>query len=126
LGSPDLKGIYDFSFTPISIKGMKEAPLHQNKACYGIDLRNYDAKKLHDAGKINLQWLMELYKIYPKKEDFFDATKSPEINSFDKLAGTTNLKKQIMEGVSEKEIRKSWEPGLSKYKVMRKKYVLYP
>ncbi|MES2516749.1 MAG: DUF1343 domain-containing protein [Bacteroidota bacterium] len=126
LGSPDLKGIYDFSFTPISIKGMKEAPLHQDKVCYGIDLRDYNAKKLHDSGKINLTWLLTMYQTYPKKEDFFDATKSPEINNFDKLAGTTDLKKQIINGVSEKEIRKSWEPKLAEYKIMRKKYVLYP
>lgn len=126
LGSPDLKGIYDFSFTPISIKGMKEAPLHQGKVCYGIDLRNYDAKKLHDLGKINLKWLMELYKIYPKKKDFFDMTISPEINDFDKLAGTIDLRNQIIKGISEEKIRKSWEPKLSQYKVMRKEYVLYP
>lgn len=126
LGSPYLKGIYDFNFTPVSIKGMKLAPLHQDKACYGINLQNYDTKKLHDSGKINLKWLMELYKIYPKKEDFFDASISSEINDFDRLAGTTDLKKQIIKGVSEKEIRKSWEPKLSQYKVMRKKYVLYP
>ena len=125
LGSPALKGIYDFSFTPVSIKGMKENPLHQDKACYGIDLRQYDTQKLHKKGKINLSWLMELYKIYPQKESFFDMSYSVEIGNFDKLAGTTLLKEQIKNGVSENEIRKSWEPKLSEYKKMRKKYTLY-
>jgi uncharacterized protein YbbC (DUF1343 family) len=44
LGSPELKGKYSFSFTPVSIKGMSETPLHMNQVCYGLDLRNYDIK----------------------------------------------------------------------------------
>lgn len=48
------------------------------------------------------------------------------MGSFDKLAGTRDLKERIIKGVSGKEIRKSWEPGLSAYKEMRKKYLLYP
>jgi uncharacterized protein YbbC (DUF1343 family) len=48
------------------------------------------------------------------------------MGNFDLLAGTKNLKKQIISGKSEQEIRKSWEPGLSKFKLMRKKYLLYP
>ncbi|MFD2573013.1 exo-beta-N-acetylmuramidase NamZ domain-containing protein [Spirosoma soli] len=126
LGAPALKGIYSFSFRPISIKGMKEAPLHQDTDCYGLDLRKYDVNKLRKTKQLNLQWLMELYKAYPDKARFFDMSQSNEIGNFDKLAGTENLKKQIIAGTSEKEIRQSWEPGLANYKQMRKKYLLYP
>ena len=35
-------------------------------------------------------------------------------------------RQQIIDGKSEEEIRASWEPGLSQYKEMRKKYLLYP
>ncbi len=126
LGNPDLKGKYDFSFTPVGIKGMSETPLHQDKACYGLDLRNYDADKLLSSRQINLQWLIELYKAYPYKEKFFDFKQSNQIGNFDKLAGTKELKEQIIAGVHEEEIRKSWEPGLSQYKQMRTKYLLYP
>jgi hypothetical protein len=45
LGAPLLKGKYDFSFTPKSIKGMSETPLHQDTECYGLDLRKYDLKR---------------------------------------------------------------------------------
>ena len=48
------------------------------------------------------------------------------MGNIDKLAGTTLFKEQIMAGVSEEEIRKTWEPGLSQFKEMRKKYLLYP
>lgn len=125
LGSPALKGIYDFSFTPVSIPGKSETPLHQNQVCYGLDLRNYDMTKFRKAGKINIQWMMELYKAYPFKEKFFDRTQSRQMGNIDGLAGTTLFKQQIIAGKSEEEIRKSWEPGLSEYKVMRKKYTLY-
>ena len=126
LGSPLLKGRYSFSYTPVSIPGMSESPLHMNQVCYGLDLRKYDINQLRKSGKLNLQWMMELYKAYPEKEKFFDNTQSKQMGSIDKLAGTTQFKEQIMAGTPEAEIRKSWEPGLSNYKTMRKKYTLYP
>jgi uncharacterized protein YbbC (DUF1343 family) len=48
------------------------------------------------------------------------------MNNFDKLAGNSTLKQQIIAGKTEEEIRQSWEPALSKYKAMRSKYLLYP
>jgi len=126
LGNPDLKGKYDYSFTPVSIKGMAETPLHQDKACYGLDLRKYDASEFRKTGQINLKWLIEMYQTYPYKEKFFDFRQSKQMGNFDKLAGTTLLKEQIIAGKSEQEIRASWEPGLSGYKKLREKYLLYP
>lgn len=126
LGSPELKGIYDFSFTPTGIKGMAETPLHMDKVCYGIDLRDYDVNKLREKKQINLQWLMELYKNYPYKEKFFDSKLSKQMGRIELLVGNDLFRQQIINGVSEDEIRKSWEPGLSQYKEIRKKYLLYP
>lgn len=126
LGAPALKGKYNFSFRPVSLKGMSETPLHQNMDCYGLDLRKYDVGKLRKSKQLNLGWLMEMYKAYPDKERFFDMSQSKQMNSIDKLAGTENLKKQIIAGTSEADIRKSWEPGLSNFKTLRKKYLLYP
>ena len=111
---------------PKSIQGMSEMPLHQNQECYGLDLRNYDTASLRKSKQINLKWLIEMYKAYPDKEKFFDMSQSKQMGNFDKLAGTENLKTQIIAGTPEEEIRKSWEPGLSDYKNMRKKYLLYP
>lgn len=125
LGSPDLKENYRFSFTPVSIPGKSETPLHQNEVCYGLDLRNYNTAKLRKSGQINLKWMMELYKAYPDKERFFDMTQSKQMGNIDKLAGTTLFKEQIIAGKSEQEIRQSWEPELGRYKTMRQKYLLY-
>jgi uncharacterized protein YbbC (DUF1343 family) len=126
LGSPELKGKYDFSFTPVSIKGMSETPLHMNKLCYGLDLRDYDIRKLKQKKQINLQWIIELYKAFPDKDRFFDFKQSNQMGDIAKLVGTHDFRQQVMSGKSEAEIRKTWEPGLSRYKEMRKKYLLYP
>lgn len=125
LGAPRLKGKFDFSFTPVSIPGMSETPLHQNLACYGLDLRRFDISPFRKAGKINLGWMIDLYKAYPDKEKFFDRSYSAQMGDINKLAGTTQFREQIIAGKSEEEIRKSWEPGLSAYKKMRLKYLLY-
>ena len=126
LGNPELKGKYAFSFTPVGIQGMSETPLHQDHACYGLDLRKYDTDQLRKSQQLNLSWLLEMYQAYPYKEKFFDYKQSKQMGNFDKLAGTTLLKEQIIAGKSEKEIRQSWEPGLSQFKQMRTKYLLYP
>jgi uncharacterized protein YbbC (DUF1343 family) len=126
LGNPELKGQYSFSFTPVSLKGMSETPLHMNQLCYGLDLRDYDIEQLRKKNQVNISWMIEMFKAYPHKEKFFDYKQSKEMGSIDKLAGVSNFKEQIMAGVPEAEIRKSWEPGLSANKEKRKKYLLYP
>lgn len=126
IGSPYLKGKFDFSYTPTGIKGMSETPLFMDQVCYGLDLRNYDVELLRKAKQINLQWLISLYNASPNKEQFFDNKLSKEMGVIEKLVGHAQFRQQIIDGKSEKEIRASWEPGLSEYKIMRKKYLLYP
>lgn len=126
LGAPQLKGKYDFAFTPKGIKGMSEEPLYKDTECYGIDLRQYDTEELRKSGRINLSWLIEMYQAFPEKEKFFDHTLHPAVGEFNYRSGNATLKEQIIAGVPEEEIRKGWEPGLNEFKKMRKKYLLYP
>ncbi len=119
IGHPSLEGKYAYSFKPVSIPGMSEDPPQKDKTCYGIDLKGYDTNIIKSGGKINLNWLIELYNSFPDKAHFFNAY-------FTKLAGTTELRKQIEAGKTEAEIRASWDPALSNYKNMRLKYLLYP
>ena len=125
IGSPELKGKYKFSYTPTSIKGMAETPLFMNQVCYGLDLRKYDVEQLRKKKQINLQWIMELYKAHPYKEKFFDSKLSNQMNNIEVQIGSGLFRQQIIDGKSETEIRASWEPGLSQYKEMRKKYLIY-
>ena len=70
---------------------------------------------------------MEAYRLFPGKDDFFILPKSGNMENsfFNKLAGNNELWQQIKNGVSEKDIRASWEPALSNYKKIRKRYLLY-
>jgi uncharacterized protein YbbC (DUF1343 family) len=118
IGHPLYKGIYDHTFTPVSIAGMSDDPPLKGQVCYGIDLKNYNAAIFKTTRQLNLAWLIELYKAFPDKAHFFTAY-------FTKLAGTDELRKQIEAGMTEKQIRQSWEPALSRFKQMRRKYLLY-
>ncbi|RZK73388.1 MAG: DUF1343 domain-containing protein [Pedobacter sp.] len=125
IGSPFLKGKFPFSYTPTSIKGMAETPLFMNQLCYGLDLRTYDVSKIRKEKKLNLSWMMELYQASPNKADFFNSKLSTQMGTIERLIGVADFRAQIIAGKTEAEIRKSWEPGLSEYKTMRKKYLLY-
>jgi uncharacterized protein YbbC (DUF1343 family) len=71
--------------------------------------------------RIQLKWVIGAYKLFPGKDSFFLKT-----NYFNRLAGNDILMQQIKDGKTEEEIRKSWEPALSEFKKIRKKYLLYP
>jgi uncharacterized protein YbbC (DUF1343 family) len=114
-GFPNCK-VGETSFTPKEIKGVSSNPPFKNQLCKGI-LIHFEKRPT----QLNVSWLKSMYSSYPNKDKFFV---SP--NFFDKLAGTTELRKQIEEGVSEEEIRASWQADLETYKTTRKKYLLYP
>jgi uncharacterized protein YbbC (DUF1343 family) len=106
----------DFSFIPVSMEGAKY-PKHQNKTCYGVDLRS---EYITVNEGINLSYLIDAYKNYPNKKRFFLKN-----GFFNKLAGSDRLQKQIKIGMSPKDIKKSWEKGLNEFKEIRKKYLIY-
>jgi uncharacterized protein YbbC (DUF1343 family) len=81
-----------------------------------LDLRGIDPT---DA-KFTLKYLLDFYRKSGFKEKFFSRAVF-----FDKLAGTDQLRKQIIAGKTEKQIRDSWKEELREYKIMRKKYLLY-
>jgi uncharacterized protein YbbC (DUF1343 family) len=119
IGHPLLKPIYNFSFTPKSIAGMSKKPPLEDQKCFGIDFRKLDEEKIRTRKQIDLALLIKIYQQYPDKENFFNPF-------FNKLAGNGLLIQQIKSGKTEKQIRDSWEPALKAYKIMRKKYLLYP
>jgi uncharacterized protein YbbC (DUF1343 family) len=124
-GHPSLpKSLY--TFTPVSRDGAKNPKL-QEQVCYGWNLSGTPEQVLRKVdNKVQLKWLMQAYRLFPDKENFFIKPKSGKAEDYyiNKLAGT-NLIQQIRAKKSEKEIRKTWEPGLKKFKAIRKKYLLY-
>jgi uncharacterized protein YbbC (DUF1343 family) len=119
-GHPSLPNTL-YSFMPKPNEGAKESK-HYFKTCYGWNLSGSPEEVLKKVdNKIQLKWLMEAYQLFPQKDSFFLRPAS-----FNRLAGNDVLMQQIKNGLSEEEIRKSWEPALSNFKTIRKKYLLYP
>lgn len=106
-----------FTFTPGERHGMSKHVEGKGAINYGIDLRSV----VSSEHKFTLKYVLDFYKKTPDKSTFFAR---PAF--FDKLAGTDQLRLQILAGKSEQEIRASWAADLAAYKVMRKKYLLYP
>lgn len=106
----------DFSFIPSTRPGMVAHVEQKGEKCYGIDLRNIDAQK----EKFTMKYVLDFYNKSNFKNSFFSR---PDF--FDKLAGTDQLRLQIMAGKTEMEIKASWRNELNQYKKMRKKYLLY-
>jgi uncharacterized protein YbbC (DUF1343 family) len=112
-GSPFLdKDLYEFKFVPQPNEGAKY-PKHKGAVCYGEDLRNSAS-----LNQLSLDYLIRAYNNSVGKQKFFSAF-------FTKLAGTTQLQQQIEDGLSEEKIRESWSKGISEFKVMREKYLIY-
>jgi len=111
IGHPDFTGL-SFSFTPKSIEGKSKNPPYLNKACFGYDLRS-------DSIVIfTLKWVIDCYHQFPNKEKYFNLF-------FSKLIGNDQIALQIKKGMTEDQIRKTWEKDLKIFKNIRKKYLLY-
>ncbi len=108
------------SFTPKSIEGVAKYPKLENKKCNGIDLSNIPSDSLRNMKHLNLEWLISTYQDYTEKDKFFKA------NFFDKLAGSSILREQIIAGQTEDEIRATWQKDLEQFKLIREMYLLYP
>jgi len=115
IGYPDPK-YGQFTFTPVSLPGFDTNPVLKDKRCYGTDLREYAFE-----GGLTLCFLLDFYEKAGKDKAFFFAR--PQW--FDTLAGSKELRLQMIKGMNEEDIRATWQPGLNKYKEMRKKYLLY-
>jgi uncharacterized protein YbbC (DUF1343 family) len=123
VGSPNTAMDSGFTFTPASKPGATDPP-SKGQVCKGYDLRKFDKETAHllstEMKGVNLKYILKMYSLTTDKEKFFS---SPDF--FDKLAGTDELRKQIISGQTEAEIRASWQPALIAYKAIRKKYLLY-
>ena len=118
IGHPHIENA-DYQFTPVSTFGAAKPKL-QDQTCYGVDLTQLDEASIFAERKIQLEYILDFFRRLPEEDQFFNAN-----GWFDKLAGTTTLREQILSGQSEDEIRSSWQPQLEKFAKVRAKYLLY-
>lgn len=117
IGHPDLLN-GNYTFTPVSKPGV-QSPLYMGKLCNGFKLDEFADFYIKNLHQIYLFWLEATYKSLGSKADFFNSY-------FNQLAGTAKLKQQIIDGLSDEEIHKSWQADIDRFKKIRKKYLLYP
>jgi uncharacterized protein YbbC (DUF1343 family) len=115
IGYPD-STFGNYSFTPVSRPGFSTYPKHQDEVCFGIDLR-----ESKEVDRFTLEYVLEYFQKAGSDSLFFSRPAG-----FDRLAGTTKLREQMLAGMTLEEIEATWEEDLKQYKVMRKKYLLYP
>lgn len=114
-GSPFLKNM-PFQYTPISKPGAT-SPKFKDEVCYGEDLSDVPYQSA-----INLKWLINAYK-NNMKQPFW--TMNGKKLWIDQLSGTDELRKQIEAGLSEEEIKATWQKDLEAFKKIRAKYLIY-
>lgn len=110
----------EYTFTPQSIPNASLHPKHEGQVCRGYDL-NIEVRKPEKLDRVDLSWLFRMYRETGDPNKFFDRP-----GFFDKLAGTDALRKSILEGESEEQIRTSWRGDLEKFMKVREKYLIYP
>jgi uncharacterized protein YbbC (DUF1343 family) len=117
-GRPELR-TGKFQFTPIPIEGVSENPPYANKLCQGYLYTSLIDDSFFVSPSLLINLLIDAYALDEKKDAFF-------IPFFDKLAGSNKLREQITNGLSVEVIISTWQKELTKYKIMSKKYRLYP
>jgi len=116
IGHPTLQKT-NYTFIPQPKEGATD-PKYKGQVCNGYNLYEFGTEYMKNAKKIYLYWLINTYKNTPDKTNFFD-------ENFNYHAGNDLLQKQIKDGIDEVDIRKSWQDGIEKFKIIRKKYLLY-
>lgn len=115
-GHPDLKS-GSFVFTPESRPGAKYPKL-QGVPCFGQNLNGYAHAYEEVEYHFKLGWIINAYNELGNDSTFFTPY-------FEKLIGTSNLRAQIINGESIKQIRSSWKEDLDIFNTVRKKYLIY-
>ena len=113
-GAPFLDpSFFEFIYTPVPNFGSK-TPKHNGAVCYGSDL-----SQTSRLSEVRLQWLIDAHAHALDKEKVFNES------GFTKHAGTAKLQQQIEAGLSEAEIKLTWQDDLERFKKIREKYLLY-
>ena len=105
----------NFEFMPISTPGAASNPKLMNKNLVGQDLR------LQSVKGIDLSFIIKWHQVFKKANTPFFTRAS----FMDKLSGTDKLRKAIIAGKTQQEIKQSWQPDLLKFKRLRMPYLLY-
>jgi uncharacterized protein YbbC (DUF1343 family) len=106
--------------TPQSTTGATK-PKYMGQSCKGYNLQAFGEETMPHLGQLYIYWLVGAYRDYPRKDEFFKSE-----GSFNHLAGNSTLKELIIAGKTAEEIAQTWKDEVDAFKLIRKKYLLYP
>lgn len=115
-GHPNMLG-YEYSFTPRSVPGAKFPP-QLDKLCHGVDLSNLSDEEIIAKG-INLEYVIDAYNNLNLGDHFFRSF-------FELLIGRGDIRSMIKKGMTAEQIKATWAKDVEDFKVLRRKYLLYP
>lgn len=107
------------SFKPAPNYGAKHPKL-EGETCYGYSFAKKEMKELQSINELDLSLLIEFYNKLDMGKSFFLSN-----NFINLLAGTADLKSQIIAGENFETIAEGWTEGIAEFKQIRKKYLLY-
>ena len=98
------------TFTP-------EQSTQKGRICDGVDLSGMSEEEARKVG-FSLRYLLDAYKHLNMDNYFFRSF-------FELLVGQDYVRKMIIQGKSEEEIRAMWQEDVEKFKEQRRPYLLY-
>ena len=118
-GHPQLRAAdgYTHMFTPSPRAGAKH-PVLEGQVCRGRNLSRVPMEDARDMG-FSLTYILEAYRDTHLGDAFFTPM-------FEKLIGVGYVREMILRGATADEIRARWQDEVAVYKLLRKKYLIYP
>ena len=118
LNSKDLQGIF---FRPISYR--PTAADSTSIRYEGVQLHVLDRDKVNFT-QVELSILEALVHVFPEY-NIFGRAKPDRLEMFDKVLGTFEIRRQLMNGVSVEELLRTIDQQRSLFMIKREKYLLY-
>lgn len=109
----------DTTFIPVSMPAAANPPFI-NAECRGYSFSRLSIEEIAVERRLDLSHLIQMFEGFKEGKEFFLRNRF-----FDRLAGTDRLRKQILSGHTEEQIRESWQDDIKEFLKIRSRYLLY-
>jgi uncharacterized protein YbbC (DUF1343 family) len=98
------------TFTPTSSK-------YQGVECHGVRIVVTDRNRLEPYYS-GIRIISEIFRMYPRDFEW-------KVAHFERLCGTSTIRRAIISGRSLSQLRTKWQPALKSFRRIRDKYLIY-
>lgn len=113
-----LPGIHfrPITYTPVSIPGAATWNKYTNQEIHGLDVIITDRERLRSL-QVMVYLFITLKKLYPEELEFQ--------KNLERLIGIQSFRQSVKNLRPPEDILEEWEPGIQKFKQLRRRYLLY-